>query len=104
MLHAAWSDVKKSKRAKVGSAIRIRTDALGAVEAGSAETLIRTTNARRRRAGLPRSGSSWSIRRVPAPQALPFESPAQGAQKKQKGHPKVARGGFKSWLAGRMDR
>lgn len=48
--------------ARVRSAIRTRTDALGAVEAGSTKRLIRATNARLRRAELPRSGSRWRIR------------------------------------------
>lgn len=49
---------------RVRSAIRTRTEALGVVDAGSVEKLIRTTNARPRRAGLPRSGSRWRIRRA----------------------------------------
>ena len=44
------------------SFIRTRTDAYVALEADSVEKLIRTTNARPRRAGLPRSGSRWAIR------------------------------------------
>ena len=48
--------------ARVRSGVQTRTDVLGAVKAGSVEKLIRTTNARLRRAMLPRSGSGWRIR------------------------------------------
>ena len=46
----------------VSFAIRTRVDVVDAVKAGAVEKLIRTTNARPRRAGLPRSGSRRRIR------------------------------------------
>ena len=82
---------------RVRSAIRTRTEALGVVDAGSVEKLIRTTNARPRRAGLPRSGSRWRIRGGLGRQAQPFESHTQGAQAPcslPPGNKKPPEGGF----------
>ena len=83
--------------ARVRSAVRTRAEALGAVKACSAESQIRTTNARPRRAGLPRSGSGWRIRGGLDRQAQPFESHTQGAKAPcslPTGNKKPPEGGF----------
>ena len=89
--------------ARVRSAIQTRTDAYSAVEASSVEKLIRTTNARPGRAGLPRSGSRWRIRGGLGRYAQPFESHTQGPSREKLGIPWLYGEQGRKWLKVRQN-